>query len=263
MKDQRSASIACTVSGIVQGHEVEAKATAVAGADGITISWPPAASWHLGYEGIDGVLARNESVTLYLRDDDVLELSLTEGGYAHAHAFVQSAVENACVVPELMRRRSDLTLEFHPSNPTTKAATNAAPNPTSNVAYDRWMKPWLAVRTELAGVSDPERQVMLLNAERSAKLIAEAITSLTSMMVTEDVREQRALYALLEDEARNAGVFESLDRVALVGSTVVAAGMDTRLHNWRLWISAVRQAFDAAEEAWSGLNAILTTSGLA
>lgn len=57
---------------MVRGREVDALGTATLETDGLVIAWPPAAAWRLDLEGIDGVALANASLTVYLREHDVL-----------------------------------------------------------------------------------------------------------------------------------------------------------------------------------------------
>lgn len=232
--------IATRVVGMVRGREVDALGTATLETDGLVIAWPPAAAWRLDLEGIDGVALANASLTVYLREHDVLELS----GDGSLRTLGLALVELACRVPEMMRggRASGLAL-------------SAAHDVTLQGAHDRWLAPLLAVRRAIQGVTDPERQVALLDGARLAEEMLRALSEIAAIRYPEDVAQQRALEAAMEDEAEP--MFDALERVAMAAADLRGGEMDTRIADWRRWIVAVQETFSASDEAWNEIRSLL------
>lgn len=235
------------VVGIVRGREVDAMGVTVLESDELVISWPPAAPWRLALEGMDGMAVGETSLTLYLLDHDVLELS----GEGSLRALGAALTEAACKVPEVMRggRSSSLSLQH-------------SENPELRQAHDRWLAPLLSARRALQGISDPERQVALFDGTRLADEMQRCLAEIAAVAApgagVQQQARQRALGAALEDEAE--GLFRALDRVALAGNVLSGGATDTRFADWRQWIDAVQQAYGAADEAWQGVRELLIES---
>ncbi|WP_337169285.1 hypothetical protein [Gemmatimonas aurantiaca] len=236
------------VVGIVRGREVDALGAASLEPDGLVVTWPPAAAWKLALEGIDGVAIAQTTLTVYLREHDVLELS----GDGSLRALGHALLDQACRVPELMRggRTSGWSLPL-------------GGNVALQNAQDRWFAPLLAARRAMQGVSDPERQVALFDGARLADEMLRGIAEIAVITVPGDGAQQRAqqraLEAAMEEEAEP--LFEALERVALAGDALRGGAMDTRIADWRRWIGVVQETFGAADEAWNGTRELLTGEG--
>ncbi|HEY0931551.1 MAG TPA: hypothetical protein VGE27_16635 [Gemmatimonas sp.] len=235
--------ISVRVVGMVRGREVDALGTASLETDGLVIAWPPAAAWRLDLDGIDGVALANTSLTVYLREHDVLELS----GDGALRTLGQGLLDLACRVPEMMRggRASGLALSV--SHDTGLQG-----------AHDRWLAPLLSVRRAIQGVTDPERQVALLDGSRLADDMLRALTEIAAIRYPEDAAQQRALEAAMEDEAEP--MFDALERVAMAAADLRGGAMDTRIADWRRWIVSVQETFSTADEAWNEIRELLEES---
>lgn len=236
---------AVRVRGMVRGREIDADGSVSAAEEGLTIHWPPATSWLVAYEGIDGIVASQRSMTIHLRDNDVLELA----GDDKIRSVAIAALDQAFRIPELMRGGS--ALASMSAGPVGKALA---------AAHETWMEPWLSARRELVGVSDPERQVMLLDSEVMRERLETSISRIAEDVMPGDKRHQRALIALMEHEA--AEVFASLDSVGLASGALLGGASDTRLLDWRRWIECIRDVFRSVDEAWSGIRELLTSSAV-
>lgn len=235
------------VVGIVRGREINAAATLTLDHDAVMLSWPDAAAWRLDLDGLEGVNAGPSTLTLYLRDHDVLELSGSDG----LRPFAMTMIERACRMPELTRglrelgavRRTDVRRE--------------GPSPL-HIAHDLWFAPLLEARRAVQGVSDPARQVMLMDGAALTTAMTTASAKIAATLSPNDAAEQRALDAAIEDEA--APMFGALERMRLAGDAVRSGASDTQLADWRRWVATARDVFAAADEAWAGIGMIVGES---
>ncbi|MEO7359282.1 MAG: hypothetical protein ABI120_03065, partial [Gemmatimonadaceae bacterium] len=141
---EQQPGIRVRVIGMVRGRELDAYALASLAANNVVLAWENAAPWQLDLEGIDGVMPRPGQLTLYLSSGDVLELTENEA----LRTFSARVLDRACAVPELTRGLRAL------------GSLRGTPGP----AHDRWFAPLLAARRAVAGISDAERQVALVDA---------------------------------------------------------------------------------------------------
>jgi len=223
------------VVGIVRGREIEASASVTLEQDSLVLAWQDATPWRLLLSGIEGIAGGGSSLTVYLVSNDVLELS----GDDQLRALGRQLLDRACVMPELTRGLKSL------------GSSRGMPV----AAHDRWFAPLLAARRTAEGVSDPARQVMLLDAATLTKDIERAIAEMAATKAPDDPAEQRAVEAALEEEA--APVFTAIESMGLAGDAVRGGALDTRIADWRHWVETVRGVFAAADDAWTGIAAEL------
>jgi hypothetical protein len=122
-------------------------------------------------------------------------------------------------------------------------------------AHDRWFAPLLAARRSVVGVSDPARQVMLLDAAPLTQQLERAIAGIAVAQASGDAAEQRAVEAALEEEAE--AVFTAIGIMGVAGDALRGGALDTRIADWRRWVETVRAVFAAADEAWNGMASAL------
>ena len=167
--------------------------------------------------------------------ESLLELS----GDDQLRALGLQLLDRACAMPELTRGLKSL------------GASRGMPV----AAHDRWFAPLLAARRSVEGVSDPARQVLLLDPATLTKDIERAIAEIAATTAPGDPAEQRAVEAALEEEA--ATVFRAIESMGLAGDAVRGGALDTRIADWRQWVETVRGVFAAADDAWAGIAAEL------
>lgn len=226
------------VVGMVRGREIARPARVSVEADALVLSWQDAAPWQLAFDGLEGVHIGSTSVTLYLRDHDVLELT----GDDALRPVALRLLDRACRMPELTRGLR------HFGAVRGTAALQAA--------HDRWFAPLLAVRRAVVDVSDPSRQVALMDAAQLRDAVARAIEELAATAAPTDVAERRALEAALEDEAEP--IFAALVRARVAQDAVLGGAEDTRLADWRRWIEEMRRVFAELDDAWIGVQEMLS-----
>jgi hypothetical protein len=219
------------VVGIVRGREIDTSAAVTVDQDTLVLAWQGATPWRLSLSGIDGISGGASSLTVYLVSNDVLELS----GDDELRALGLQLLDRACAMPELTRGLKSL----------------GSARGTPAAAHDRWFAPLLAARRSVEGVSDPARQVMLLDAAQLTKEIERAIAEIAAAQAPGDAAEQRAVEAALEEEAE--GVFTAITLMGLAGDALRGGALDTRIADWRRWVDTVRAVFAAADEAWAGI----------
>lgn len=236
------------VVGIVRGREIDGSARVFLDDEALVLEWPAAAAWRLSLDGIDGVATGTASCTVYLPDHDVLEITGSES----LHSLAMALTERACRMPELTRGLRDLgAVRRGGSIP----ADGSSP---LHAAHDLWFAPLLAARRAVHGVSDPQRQVMLMDGAALQQAMLAAANRIAAKLAPTDQAEQRAIEAAIEDEA--GPMFAALDRLRLAGETVRSGDTDTRFADWRRWVHAARAVFEKADEGWTGIAEIVGES---
>ena len=117
----------------------------------------------------------------------------------------------------------------------------------------------LSARRAVEGVSDPLRQVTLMDASQIAHAMTKVTAELAAIQAPTDARVQRAIEAMLEEES--APLLVALQRMALAADALRGGALDTRLADWRLWVETVREAFVAADDSWGRFRPLLTRTG--
>lgn len=233
------------VVGMVRGREIDSTARVFLDGDALVLEWPHAAAWRLALDAIEGMGAGATSCTVYLPDHDVLELTGSES----LRTLTTAVTDRACRMPELTRGLRDLgavrRVAGIPSTGTSPLYT----------AHDLWFAPLLSARRAVHGVSDPQRQVMLMDGGALLDAMLQAANSIAGTLVPDNAAEQRALAAAIEDEA--APLFAALDQLRLRGDTLRTGELDTRFADWRLWVDAARIVFEKADEGWTGIAEIV------
>ncbi|MGV3707667.1 MAG: hypothetical protein ACO1Q7_02420 [Gemmatimonas sp.] len=233
--EQTGDGIDVRVVGMVRGRELDSRARISLSGQNILLAWEHASPWQLSLDGLDGVMPRATQLTLYLSSGDVLEL----GDNDALRTFASSLLDRACTVPELTRGlRSMGSLRGSPGD-----------------QHDRWFAPLLAARRAVAGVSDAERQVALVDAAVIAQQLHRAMTDMAKELAPTHAPMQRALDAALQEESEP--VFEALERLALAADVLRTSAMDTRLVDWRRWMNALREVFVAADQSWPRCAAVV------
>lgn len=217
------------VVGLVRGRNIDMGAEAELQPDALVLTWhEPAAPWCISLAGIDGVVYRTRDATLYLNDGDVLELT----GDDRVRTMALRLLDYACVMPELTRGLRSLgSLRGAPGAP-----------------HDAWFAPLLAARRGVEGVSDPQRQLALLDASALSRGMEAAMGEIAALVRPGNAASQRAIEAALEEAAEPLGV--AFDRLAIAGDVLRGGAPDTVLADWRRWIGAVKEVYAAADEAW-------------
>ncbi len=236
--------LAVRVVGIVRGRELDARADLSLDHDALVLDWANAAAWRLDLDAIEGVAPGMSSLTVYLRDHDVLELSGSEG----LRPFALAVMDRICRMPELTRGLKSFGAPRYGARGTSVLQS----------AHDMWFAPLLTARKAVHGVSDPQRQAALMDGAALSAAMTEAAARIAATMAPESAAEQRALEAAIEDEA--AETFTALGALCAAGETVRTGEMDTRFADWRRWVAAVSAVFAAADEAWAGIGEILGES---
>jgi len=243
-----SAPLAVRVAGLVRGRRLDAVARVSLDDAALELDWPHAAAWRLALDGIDGIGTGATSCTVYLPDGDLLELTADES----VHALAMAVTERACRMPELTRGLRHLGAVRH------HGAVVAGVVSPLHAAHDRWFAPLLAARRAVHGVSDPQRQVQLLDGAALQPAMLEAAGRIATSLAPGDSAEQRALEAAIEDEARP--MFGALDHLRLAGDAVRTGHAARRFADWRRWVHAARTVFEKADEGWAGIAEIVGES---
>ncbi|MCZ8204143.1 hypothetical protein [Gemmatimonas sp.] len=232
------------VVGIVRGREINAMCTIALDHDAVVLEWPQAAAWRLALDGIEGLGMGAQGLTVYLRDHDVLELT----GDDALRPFALAVMDRVCLMPELTRGLRHFGAAPRPAD-RGAGGTTTTDRDVLQAAHDAWFGPLLAARRAVHGVSDPVRQVTLMDAAALTEAMTAASAQIAQLLAPADAAERRATEAAIEDEAR--ALFTALERLRVTGDLVRHGATDTRFADWRRWVSAVQGVFASADEAWT------------
>ncbi|MES2523690.1 MAG: hypothetical protein V4617_13375 [Gemmatimonadota bacterium] len=216
------------VMGLVRGQSIDKGAEVELQRDALVIAWHEASPWRMMLDGVDGVMHTVRECTIYLHGGDVLELT----GDDRMRLLAVGIRDRACTMPELTRGLRSF------------GSVRGLPG----AAHDAWFAPLLAARRAAQGVSDPARQLELLDAGRLAKAMTEAMAEIGALSRPGDPAAQRALAAALEDEAE--GLFVALERLSLAAEDLRGSAGDLQIADWRRWVARLREVYAAADEAW-------------
>ncbi|MDQ6611512.1 MAG: hypothetical protein M3Y64_03685 [Gemmatimonadota bacterium] len=222
--------------GIVRGRDIDEFAEVSLDATRLLFAWENGTVWSLPIDALDGVMPGAAQLTLYLTSGDVLELIDNE----LLRTFATQLLERACTLPELTRGLRAL------------GSQRGAPGP----AHDKWFAPLLDARRAVAGVSDAVRQVALIDAARIAENMQRTITELAREQSPNHAAMERAIEAALLEESE--ATFVALARLALAADVLRESTLDTRLADWRRWVSVLREVFVAADQCWPRCAEVLT-----
>jgi len=237
MSDVTAARVNARIIGIVRGREIDAQAALELDEHTIVIHWAAATPWRLAFDGLDGIAAGATQLTLYLTTGDVLELHGDEA----LRGLTTQLLDRACTMPEITRGLRALG-----------SRRGALGN-----AHDAWFAPFLAARRSVVGISDPLRQVALVDSAHLAGAMRRTIAQLAAVHSPTEPAAQRAIEAVLEEAAEP--VFVAIARLELAADALRGSALDTRLADWRRWVEAMRGVFVAADRGWSGQSGVLST----
>ena len=224
------------VIGIVRGKEIDAFAAISLDGRAIVLAWEGATAWSLDVEALDGVMPHADQLTLYLTSGDVLELTDNDA----LRQFGQHVIDRACAFPELTRGLRAL------------GSHRGSPGP----AHDQWFAPLLGALRSVSGISDPTRQVALIDAAQITENMQRTLVELAREQSPNNPPMERALEAALLEESD--ATFVALTRLALAADVLRVSTLDTRLVDWRRWVAALREAFAAADQCWPKCSVVLT-----
>jgi hypothetical protein len=216
------------VVGILRGREINADADVSLEARALVLAWQGAVTWQLAFDGLDGIASTATQLTLYLTNGDVLELS----GDERLRAIAVQLPGAVCAMPEVTRGLRSL------------GSRRGAPG----AAHDAWFAPLLAARRTVEGVTDARRQSALIDAGQLGRAMERAMSELAALTAPGDAARQRAIEAALEEESE--GMFVALARMALAADALSGSASDSLFADWRRWVTALREVFVAADEAW-------------
>jgi hypothetical protein len=98
------------------------------------------------------------------------------------------------------------------------------------------------------GISDPLRQLALLESAPLAAAMEGAMREIATLREPTNVAAQRAVEAVLEEEAET--LFTALERLGVAADALRGSAEDTRVRDWRRWVHALRAVYVEADEGW-------------
>lgn len=232
------------IVGIVRGRELDAPVVLSLDDDILVVVSSADAPWRLPLSSVDGIAVTNTPsaqgapiahLTVYLEGGDVLDIS----GDDVLRQFASAVNDRAFAMPELTRGLRSL------------GSLRGSPG----AAHDAWFASFMQARRSAEGVSDPLRQVELIDAQRLARGVGLTIAELAAIRAPTDAPMQRAIEAVLEEEAEPLGV--AIARMSIAADALRGGAVDTRLLDWRRWVETLKQAFVAADDAWERCAPVL------
>lgn len=220
------------VRGIVRGSELDRVADIWLDDATLVLAWNELTSLRLALNTLDGIAHQASQLTLYLSNGDVLELSGDDG----LRPLAMRLMARAFTMPELTRGLRSF------------GSVRGAPG----TAHDVWFEPLLSARRAAEGVTDATRQLALIDAGALAAMMERVMIQLATTKAPGDAARQRAIEAALEEESSD--LFLAFSRLALTADTLMHSALDTRFVDWRRWITALRDVFSAADDAWRRIS---------
>lgn len=184
---------------------------------------------------VAGVAREAEHAVLWLEQGDVLRLGRAAGLDAVLAAFEA----RARALPELTRSLRALG--------TRRAA--------SVPEHDRFFAPLLAGCRAAAEQPSPERALRAFEATALAAAITAELSGIAAERYPGEPPEQRALEAELSEAAEPL-----LARIESLGARqreLAGATAAESFRRWRRWTGALRRTFEAADDCWTSVAAIL------
>ncbi|MGQ0539361.1 MAG: hypothetical protein ACT4R6_10470 [Gemmatimonadaceae bacterium] len=223
------------VSGTWQGDAVSGEARIRLHQRGLVLSWNDARpDLRLPFTQLDGVKLSQRELALFGRGGT---LTLTAGSTLDSLALEIS--HRACTMPELARGAR--TIGSRRGGP---AADQAA-----------FFAQLLEGRSRAEEQITPEGRVAALDGSAIARYVDIAIERLARERWPDNLPEQRALGAELEECCEPlAAACRELDAAAHAWR---AAPDEVRLAAWRVWLVATERVFAAADRAWGNVVAVL------
>ena len=232
------------IAGIVRGHELDTPAVLSLDDDIIVLVSSADAPWRLPLSTVDGIAvvptasaqgAPIAHLTVYLEGGDVLDIS----GGDTLRQFASVVQDRAFAMPELTRGLRTL------------GSLRGSPG----AAHDAWFASFMQARRSAEGVSDPLRQVELIDAQRLARGLGLTIAELAAIRAPTDTPMQRAIEAVLEEEAEPLSA--AIARLSIAANALRGSAVDTRLSDWRRWVETLKQVFVALDDAWERCAPVL------
>ena len=188
---------------------------------------------------LDGVRYRDDELTLYLRDGDVVELT----GPARLSAVADAIEDDARALGEMTRGLRSLG-----------ARRRGA---ASGGEQSRFFAPLLKARrlAEKARAGRGPDPLAAFDGEALREAIGSAVAELARERYPTSAPDRRALEAELEECAEP--LLGGMSSIIEVANAVRRGPDDSRLVHWRAWSREVRTLFERADRCWVAMAPVL------
>jgi hypothetical protein len=221
--------------GMLRGRELNMETNVGLHPDAVVFASRTVQPWKVMTSSIEGLTYTATHLTLYLADGDVLDIT----GDEMVRTLAMQLTDYACTVPELMRGLRSM------------GSTRGWPG----AAHDAWFAPLLAIRRGVYGVSDPTRQITLVDAQTLADTMQRAMAEVAALSAPGDPARQRAIEAAMEEDAHD--LWRAIRRLGLAADALRGGAMDTLFLDWRRWSRALLEVFVTADDAWDRSRRVL------
>ena len=197
----------------------------------------PRLQWPVAY--LDGVRYREEELTLYLRNGDIIELT----GPNRLGAVADAIEADARTLGELTRGLRSLGARRRGTS--------------SGAEQSRFFAPLMHARraVEAPRRGRPRDELAAFDAEMLREAIGAALAELAAARYGSSAPHRRALQAELEECAEP--LVDGMQALARAAQAVRRAPDDTRLVLWRAWAAEVQRLFERADRCWCTMVPIL------
>ncbi|MGQ0642993.1 MAG: hypothetical protein ACT4P6_19790 [Gemmatimonadaceae bacterium] len=190
--------------------------------------------WRVPFSDLSGVALRGDALVLYGAAGSV---TLTSS--YHMHGLCQAVLERACALPELARGARSVGSR-RGGDPATQA---------------RFFAPLLDARRRAELQADAEGKVRALDGRAVAARVTELLTAVARARWPNDLPEQRALGAELEECCE--GMLAACQTLAAAADAWFETPDQERLDAWRAWVAAAARLFEASDRAWGRVVTVL------
>lgn len=197
----------------------------------------PRLQWPVAY--LDGVRYREEELTLYLRNGDIIELT----GPTRLGAVADAIEADARTLGELTRGLRSLGARRRGVSPGAEQSRFFAP----------LMHARRAVESPRRG--RPRDELAAFDADMLRESIGAAVAELAAGRYGSSAPHRRALHAELEECAEP--LVDGMAHLAQAANAVRRAPDDTRLVLWRAWATEVQRLFERADRCWCSMVPVL------
>jgi hypothetical protein len=231
--------IPAIVSGRVGEVALAGQGTITVLEDGVRLTGP-AGEIIVGLPALDGVVYRDQRLTLHLRHGDAVSVE----GSARLATAARQIAGAVCRLPELTRP--------------LRALGSRRGRPGSG--HDRFFAPLLTARKRCERAADPVSRLRSFDAAGIRGSLNDAIATLAAERYPRSAPDRRALEAELLEAAEP--LMASLDELdgAMKRAIEPVTGGERGFIYWRAWCTAVHDVFRCADDCWMAFGPVLAAA---
>lgn len=230
-------AVMVTVSGLLRGQDLAGEAQATVDDEALRLDRSGGAV-RLPFDRLDGARYAVGTLELFLARGDIIAL----GGPPALAALAAALDRRGMAVPELTRSLRGL------------GSAKASPGEE----HDRYFGPLLTARREAEAASSPDRARAAFEAVPLRAAMLQRLKEMAAERHPSEPPERRALEAELFEVAEP--LVAALGVLERAQDALAASDDAERYARWRAWASALKAAFESADEAWLSLVRVLAAN---